>query len=105
MGGLMTNWSRNNFCRIVLAAAPTNLASSHLYQWNRITGNTKVPITQNLKHHMVKLIGKKILSNAPGNASQVVVVGVAGLGNVPDDGLLEELGAAVEQAVRHTVGQ
>ena len=43
--------------------------------------------------------------NVPGNTSKVVVVGVAGLGNVPDDGLLEELGAAVEQAVRHTVGQ
>ena len=49
MGGLIRNWSNNIFWTIVLAAAPTNLASSHLYQWNRITGNTKVPITQNLK--------------------------------------------------------
>ena len=54
MGGLIRNWSNNIFWTIVLAAAPTNLASSHLYQWNRITGNTKVPITQNLKISKLK---------------------------------------------------
>ena len=54
----MTNWSNSIFWRIVLAAAPTNLASSHLYHRNRITGNTKVPITQYLEISKIKKLRK-----------------------------------------------
>ena len=58
MGGLIRNWSNNIFWTIVLAAAPTNLASSHLYQWKSITGKTKVPITQNLKSYSCSFSGQ-----------------------------------------------